>query len=69
MSKKKTKVLVTYTFTVEYEHKEHLESIKRELEKRPMLDMCGAGKASNGECYGYSCRLSGKGQITSDATE
>lgn len=55
--KLKNIVLVTYKFKVVYEHKDHLRDIKKELKKHPISDMAGAGIASDGEVYGYSCKL------------
>jgi len=57
MKPKKIELLVTYKFKVSYEHGDHLRDIKKELKKHPITDMCGAGVASDGHVYGYSCKL------------
>jgi len=57
MKQKKIELLVTYKFKVSYEHADHLREIKKELKKHPITNMDGAGVASDGVVYGYSCKL------------
>jgi hypothetical protein len=63
MKRKKVTVLVTYKFAVSYEHPEHLENIKGDLQKQPYYDMAGGGAASDGKFYGYSCKMIKAGSI------
>jgi len=49
----KAKVEVTYVFDIEYEHKQHLEDIKKELLSSPTASTRGAGRIGS-KVYPYS---------------
>ena len=60
MKKKTVYVLATYKFKITYEHPEHFESMKADLEKSPVFELSGAGVAGAGsEVFGYSCKRVG----------
>jgi hypothetical protein len=62
--KNKTVILkVTYTYNVTYGHEDHLADIKRDLEKDPIHELCGASVASDGNVHSYSCERKGKGVV------
>lgn len=65
--KRKTKdVYVTYHYVIEYEHSDHLEEIKQDLEKAPSFGTRGAGVVSNGKFYGFACTYVGPGKINEE---
>jgi hypothetical protein len=62
--KRKTKdVYVTYHYVIEYEHPDHMDEIKQDLERAPGFGVRGAGVASDGKFYGFACTLTGPGKI------
>lgn len=63
MKRKKQDVYVTYHYVIEYEHLDHLDNLKRDLEKAPSFGTRGASVVSNGKFYGFACTLAGPGKI------
>lgn len=66
MKEKKTIITVQYTYEIEYKHKDHYLVIRKELEERPIVEISGAGVASNKKIYSYSCKRIGDGKIISE---
>jgi hypothetical protein len=59
---KKT-IYMIYKYMVEYEHADHLKDICDDLKDVPLNAMSGAGVASDGNVYSYSCDRVGKGKV------
>ena len=56
-------IKVQYEFHVQYEHEEHYQYLLKELRKAPIINMCGAGNASDNIIHSYGCKIIGNGEI------
>lgn len=55
-------IYIQYPFKIEYEHKDHLKRIVKDLKEKPIEEMIGAGTIDH-KTYAYRCTRKGKGKI------